>query len=625
MMSKVKRRCLFLGAMVSLAMCGPEMCVVNATPPDLGSIKLKNFEWRSGENYVISDWKGFENLCQLYKNGDAKHRFPGSETITRMTKDVVVPKGTNFSGIGEIDNKFEGTFDGENHTIYGLVIKWGNNQNNGPAALFSYVGENGIVRNVNLAGGSVVGSKKTAGLIGENEGLVENCSNANTINGTAFVGGVVGYNEGGTVRNCRNSANVTSTGLVTLGMVFGDSAGGVVGNAHGGAIINNTNTGAVKGTVQVGGIVGHCNADVLFNHNSGPVCGWAIVGGVAGQNKAKLENCTNTANVTSLPGNALFKPERTGGIIGVNESSQPVVGCVNNGRVRGDAIAGGLVGIFLSGDAVNCVNVGEVIGRTDVGGIAGQAGSVTFVKCLNLGTVQSIGTASGENGKNGTLLGEAPGNSTTFNNCFYAHSDRTSGAVNGHDVEGATAVTLQLEQRQHIEALVLEDVKTAQNGGTAKPCWLAEITAIAGQHPEDTSSHIAEPSSAATQEEKEKEQEKKREQTEDTEEKGNEEETESQKDDVLKAGAPTPTPYDTIRSILIRNLPALDALRNQESQKNHENDLLGMALGYLQNPKDRKNAEPSQVGGPCDVRDEKDDVDVDDDPKIPDLNFPPPP
>lgn len=619
---------------MSFAMCGPEMCVVNATPPDLGSIKLKNFEWRRDGEYLLSDLKGLENLCQLYKNGDAKHQFPGSETITRMTKDVVVPKDKNFPGIGTASNPVIGTIDGRGHTISGLVIK----DPHGPVGFINCLGKSGVVKNLHLVQGTVTGCAKTGGLIGENEGLVEDCSNANTINGTAFVGGVVGYNNGGIVMNSKNTGNVTSVGMHAQPTgAFTDAVGGIVGGSIGGTLTGNTNTGTVRGALQAGGIVGYSEANVLNNDNSGTVRGWTMVGGVVGTNhgKGRVGNCLNSGNISSLAGKPGYDQRQIGGIVGMNTSLSSVVGCVNRGLIRGDDAVGGLVGFSAVGSVDNCVNLGEVIAETDAGGIIGRAAIAPVTNCLNLGVVST------QKSPGGAILGNALGDTTEtpmFNNCFYARSDRISGAANGHDVEGATAVTLLPKQRQHIGALALEDVKTAQSGGNAEPRWLAEV--VAAQHAAGAPSHVAELSNAAGSKTKEKEQpitmepattvaqkpkeEKEKEpegegadeKSEDTEEKGNEEETESQKDDVPKADAQTATPYDTIRDILAR-AAALAALRNQKSQGN---DLLGMALDLLINPKDRGNAEPSRVGGPRDARDEADDVDADDDPEIPDLN-----
>ncbi|MCD7727039.1 MAG: carboxypeptidase regulatory-like domain-containing protein, partial [Ruminococcus sp.] len=91
-------------------------------------------------------------------------------------------------------------------------------------------------------------------------------------------GGVVGYNDGGSVTGCSNSGTVIGESFYT---------GGVVGYNDGGSVTNCYNSGSVSGTWAVGGVVGYNKYSSTSNcYNSGSVSGDGEVGGVIGTNYA---------------------------------------------------------------------------------------------------------------------------------------------------------------------------------------------------------------------------------------------------------------------------------------------------------------------------------------------------
>ena len=133
------------------------------------------------------------------------------------------------------------------------------------------------------------------GIVGwNNNGTVSNCSNSGTVTGTiagAFVGGIVGWNNKGTVSSCSNSGEVTSEG---------DDAyvGGIVGWNSNGTVSNCSNSGEVTGeggNAYVGGIVGYSNGTVSNCSNRGTVTGKGTgvsVGGIVGHSySSTVSNC----------------------------------------------------------------------------------------------------------------------------------------------------------------------------------------------------------------------------------------------------------------------------------------------------------------------------------------------
>jgi filamentous hemagglutinin family protein len=109
------------------------------------------------------------------------------------------------------------------------------------------------------------GNGNAGGLVGENGntsnfltgvvsvGFIAGSSASGKVTGAAGaeVGGLVGYNNGGTIANSTAGGNVFVTGTDTSGY-----AGGLVGDNFGGIITNSTSTGDVSGAGTLGGLAG---------------------------------------------------------------------------------------------------------------------------------------------------------------------------------------------------------------------------------------------------------------------------------------------------------------------------------------------------------------------------------
>ena len=159
-------------------------------------------------------------------------------SVCSAEKDSWTPIGTYIS-----DDPYEGTFNGDGHTISGLYIDSSANDQ----GLFGYV--SGTVKDLSVSG--TVSGSYVGGVVGYNfSGTVTNCAFSGSVSGSGnSVGGVVGYNDGGNVTNCYNTDSITVTGS-------GGRVGGVVGQNFGGTVENCYNTGAVSGGEDVGGVVG---------------------------------------------------------------------------------------------------------------------------------------------------------------------------------------------------------------------------------------------------------------------------------------------------------------------------------------------------------------------------------
>ncbi|MBR3438295.1 MAG: leucine-rich repeat domain-containing protein, partial [Clostridia bacterium] len=192
------------------------------------------------------------------------------------------------------DAAFIGTFDGDGHVITGLTC---NDSSAEYAGLFGYVDAKsdtakGTVKNVGLEGGSINGGSYAGGVVGYNNGgSVQSCYNTGDVSGSDYVGGVVGYNNGGTVQSCYNTGDVSGS----------DYVGGVVGYNNGGTVTNCYNTGDVSGSDYVGGVAGDSGSpdgikkvDNCYYDKS--VCG--NIGAVSGADDASNVKGLTTAQMT---------------------------------------------------------------------------------------------------------------------------------------------------------------------------------------------------------------------------------------------------------------------------------------------------------------------------------------
>ena len=172
-----------------------------------------------------------------------------------LTDDIVLDSNEAWTPIGNytIENQifYEGTFDGNGHTISGLNVTGDYDY----AGLFGVV-TGGTIKNLAVAGNvspsSSLFSEAAAGIVGQASysTTIENCSNhcRVTSGGGASVGGIAGYNvDGATITDCYNVGTITGART---------SAGGIAGN-NSGTISNCYNVGTVSNGANVGEIIGN--------------------------------------------------------------------------------------------------------------------------------------------------------------------------------------------------------------------------------------------------------------------------------------------------------------------------------------------------------------------------------
>jgi hypothetical protein len=178
-----------------------------------------------------------------------------------------------WAPIANNGTSFSGEFDGTGKTLSNLKITQSGQNYQG---LFR--SNQGTIRNVHIASGTITAEGYSGGISGTNSSLIISCSNAATVSGSGTnIGGVAGSNQYGTITACYNTGTVSGSSYV----------GGVAGRGFSTTVIASYNTGAVSGSVDyVGGVVGFKTGTVTACYNNGVVSGpsGATVGGVVGHN-----------------------------------------------------------------------------------------------------------------------------------------------------------------------------------------------------------------------------------------------------------------------------------------------------------------------------------------------------
>ena len=230
------------------------------------------------------------------------------EATTKVKQDVYFKlnndidfSGKNYYAIGTTSNYLVATIDGDNNTLSNINIKGANNT------------------------------------------------------------GLIGYNNGGTLKGLNiDTITVTSDN---------DNIGGVVGNNNKGSIIGlNINNATIKGNNYIGGIVGYLNSGIVNEINlSGNVTGTEnYIGGIVGYNNASENRISNVLVNINATGSKWI-----GGILGyTNSASTPTVrGVVETGTISSGGYAY-KVGYVTSSNVYVSNNVNATSSHSSYSGIA---------------------------------------------------------------------------------------------------------------------------------------------------------------------------------------------------------------------------------------------------------------
>ena len=217
---------------------------------------------------------------------------------------------------------FAGAFDGQGHRIVGLAIHTDGSRQ----GLFRQISPDGSLANLSVEGSVLPGGSREyiGGLVGYNEGSIQNCRFSGEVNGIGFVGGIAGCNsETGTLRSCSFS-----------GSLIGEHQAGGIAGQNDGLLENCESSGQINTVAFTPSGERHFDLATLSQDEFVDI---SNIAGIAGENSGTVRNCRNTGAVGYR-----YTGYNVGGIVG--KSSGFVDSCENSGDVEGRRDTGGIVG-----------------------------------------------------------------------------------------------------------------------------------------------------------------------------------------------------------------------------------------------------------------------------------------
>lgn len=286
--------------------------------------------YTQGENgiYHIKSASDLAGLSQMVINGIC--RFP--ECTIYLDRDIDL-RGNEWYPIGNLIGNtyysFEGTFDGNNHTVKGLKISRVGSSIAPVAGLFGAAGWNCdsfSIKNLRVEGEIFIDEQPD-------------------FQQPSYVGGLVGCGHKGIIQNCHSDVNITYNAIT--GKYRRICLGGVIGGVS--SSVNNC-------TINKCSSLGKISASVRGENK-------IFVGGILGSawaNSGKISCCSSSSNIEIKIGGRM---ENIGGIVG--EASIDIDNCRYDGIVEmtnvGFAHVGGICGsVYSSGITIkNCISIGR--------------------------------------------------------------------------------------------------------------------------------------------------------------------------------------------------------------------------------------------------------------------------
>lgn len=260
----------------------------------------------------------------------------------KNTKRLDNTTGDGWAGISiDSDNRFNGTFDGQNYTISNLYMN--HTDTGGRYGFFRYTNSGAVISNLILENVNVTESgDRIGGFVGSNDGLIYNChvtGNVQNQAGTQYLGmgGFAGYHFG-IIRNCSFNGNVSGYNKIggfvgspgansdtemcysngTVKAEIGRGGGfvgehyGYINNSYSHCIVNrtagsSTSMGGFCGEVKSGGSISksYSTGSVEYGNDADPT-NRGFIGITGGTNTSNLYD-NDTSGQTSSGCNAVGK------------------------------------------------------------------------------------------------------------------------------------------------------------------------------------------------------------------------------------------------------------------------------------------------------------------------------
>ncbi len=160
------------------------------------------------EPYLISTQSDLEIFANNVNSGIS---YEGK--FIKLTDNIECDynEDIQWTPIGDDNNSFQGTFDGNGKTISRLYF---DNSNQIYVGLFGY--NEGTIKNVGVVKSNFKGKQAVGGVCGYNYyGTITNCYNTGEVSGSDNISGVCGFTFYGTITNCYNTGEVSGSQYIS--------------------------------------------------------------------------------------------------------------------------------------------------------------------------------------------------------------------------------------------------------------------------------------------------------------------------------------------------------------------------------------------------------------------------
>ncbi|MBT0670081.1 filamentous hemagglutinin N-terminal domain-containing protein [Novosphingobium profundi] len=256
--------------------------------------------------------------------------------------------------------------------------------------LFGYASASSTIASLGLVDASVGTTGSYVGaLAGFSAASIRQTYVTGAVSGSIGVGGLVGYNNQATIEDSFSNATVTG----------GLGVGGLVGGSYGGTVTRSYATGSVTGSDdEIGGLIGATlGATISESYATGVVTGVDHVGGLVGEDAG-----SSTISASYATG-AVSGNSSVGGLLGYSSG-----GTISRSHATGTVTStsnytGGLVGYLDSGSIGESYATGVVYSASSVaGGLVGYNTNGAITQSYATGSVTGSDQAGGLVGNNRT-------------------------------------------------------------------------------------------------------------------------------------------------------------------------------------------------------------------------------
>ncbi len=232
-----------------------------------------------------------------------------SGTTFKLNANISFDKNesNNFTPIGNRENAFSGTFDGQEFSISGIRIS---DPDGFDKAIFSRVVE-GTVKNLVVSDCRIEARNGIGGIVAQLEGKIENCQVGSdvTLTGNMYVGGIAAGSHSGVITGCTSAATITGTNNSDQKASY---LGGIAGaTLAGSTLTDNLFLGTIGGDLNeyIGAITGYDDGGNTFTNNA-YTCedykGVGTAGSITGTDVAGTRKLKNIATCSATVPNPIY-------------------------------------------------------------------------------------------------------------------------------------------------------------------------------------------------------------------------------------------------------------------------------------------------------------------------------